>query len=82
MASATPAAVAGEPPTPVGRTAYDLPEHRARVAAVADQVRSRPQGAKISVSKATRGMSHTPHDKAYKRNAHMVHVDELRHWMR
>ena len=56
--------------------------HVQSVQEVSAALRERPADLKVSVSKASRGKSHTPHDKAYKRNAHLVHVDKLQHILR
>jgi delta24-sterol reductase len=52
-----------------------MSRHEERVRRVADQVRARPAGRKLTIGKAHPG--HTPHDLGYKRDCHAVHVDGL-----
>lgn len=49
--------------------------HVERVLAIADQVRSRPEGQRLTIRKAHPG--HTPHDLGYKAGCHPVVVDGL-----
>jgi FAD/FMN-containing dehydrogenase len=51
--------------------------HEERVHTVAEAVRARPAGLKLTIAKAHPG--HTPHDLAYKRGCHPVPVDGLNH---
>ena len=49
--------------------------HHERVRAIADQVKSRPEGKRLTIRKAHPG--HTPHDLGYKSGCHPVAVGEL-----
>ncbi len=49
--------------------------HDERVRRVAEQVRARPKGKRLTIRKAHPG--HTPHDLAYKNDAHPVDVEGL-----
>ncbi len=49
--------------------------HQERVQQIADQVRARPAGRRLTIGKAHPG--HTPHDLGYKRDCHPVNVDGL-----
>lgn len=49
--------------------------HRAKVAAVVDQLKARPSGAFVSVKKNT--LSHGTHGVAYKKGCHLVDVSAL-----
>jgi FAD binding domain len=50
-------------------------DHKRRVQAVVDQVREKPEGKFVTVSKNTR--SHVPHDRKFKASCHEVDVSEL-----
>lgn len=52
-----------------------ISDHAGRVARLASAVKARPEGVALTVKKSTR--SHTPHDKAYKKNLCEVDVSEL-----
>jgi hypothetical protein len=49
--------------------------HTAKLAGVARQVKTRPAGKRLSMRKVSK--SHTPHNKAFKRECHLVDVSEL-----
>ncbi len=50
-------------------------DHDTKVRAIADHVKARPAGKRLTIKKAHPG--HTPHDLAYKNDCHPVDVDAL-----